>query len=74
MCVLALFYHDMGIHTDARDFRVFRSDASLMEKGNEWLVGGLNQHELERVAVERNALKRTKDSVEEGAPGDWDAH
>lgn len=53
---------------------MFRGDASLMEKGNEWLVGGLNQHELERVAVERNALKRTKDSVEEGAPGDWDAH
>jgi cobyric acid synthase len=70
MCVLALFYQDTGIHTEASEFRAFRGDASLLEEGNEWLVCGLNQHELERVTVERNALKRSKDSVEEGAPGD----
>lgn len=69
-CVLALFYNDTGLHTDASEFWVFRGDASLMEEGNEWLVCGLDQHKLERVAVERNALKRSKDSVEDRAPGD----
>jgi len=68
--VLALLYSDTGIHTDASQFRVFRGDASLTEEGNEWLVCGLNQHELERVTVERNALERSQDSVEQRASSD----
>lgn len=40
----------------ARDVRVFLGDASLVKKRDEGLVGGLNQHKLEWVAIEGNAL------------------
>jgi hypothetical protein len=49
---------------------VLLGDASLVEEGNEWLIGGLNQHELERVTIERNTFKRSKDRVEDRASSD----
>lgn len=33
------------------------NNTSLVEERDEWLVSGLDQHELERVAVEGDALK-----------------
>jgi len=55
---------------NASEFGVLLGDSSLVEEGNEWLVGGLNQHELERVAIERNALERSKDRVKNCASSD----
>lgn len=54
-------------HTDAGKFRVLLSDSGLAEERNEWLVGGLDQHELERVTIKGNALQRRKDSVQKRA-------
>jgi hypothetical protein len=34
-------------------------DASLVEEGDEGLVGGRNEHELERIAIESDALQRS---------------
>jgi hypothetical protein len=42
-------------------------DVSLVEQGNERLVGGLHQHELKGVAIEGNTLQRVDDGVEDGA-------
>lgn len=44
-------------------------DASLTEEGDEGLVGSLDEHELQGVAVERDAFERSKDGVEEGTTG-----
>ncbi len=46
-------------------------NTSLVEERNEGLVGSLDQHELEGVAIESNALERGKDSVQNGATSNW---
>lgn len=47
------------------------SNAGLVEEGDEGLVGGLDQHELKRVAIESNALKGGENSVQESATSDY---
>jgi hypothetical protein len=42
-----------------------------MEERDERLVGSLNDHELERVAIEGNALERRKNTVQESPSSDW---
>lgn len=49
-------------------------DTGLVEEGDEGLVGGLDQHELERVAIESNAFEGGKDGVQKSAPSDWNSH
>lgn len=46
-------------------------DTSLVEERNEGLIGSLDQHELERVAIESNALERGEDSVQDSATSNW---
>ena len=57
--------------TYARDFWMFLGDTSLAEKRDEGLVGGLDQHKLEWVSIEGNALQGTKDCVEDCSSGDY---
>jgi hypothetical protein len=45
-------------------------DTGLLEQRDEWLVGCLDEHELQRVAVECDALQRRDDCVKEGATSD----
>jgi len=40
------------MHTNALELRVVVDYAGLVEERDEWLVGSLDQQELERVAVE----------------------
>ena len=42
-----------------------------MEKRDEGLVGGLDQHKLKWVAIEGNALQSTNDCVEDCSTGDY---
>ena len=42
-------------------------DVSLVEERDEGLVSRFDHHELERVAVERDALERLEDGAECGA-------
>lgn len=51
------------------ELRALLGNTSLVEKGNEWLVGSFNQHELEGVAIEGNTLQGSKDSVHDGTTG-----
>jgi hypothetical protein len=44
-----------------------------VEEGNEGLVGGLDEEELQRVAIECDALKGLDDGVQDGAASDWEA-
>ena len=55
------------VHTNTGIFRVLLDDSSLVEERNEWLVGGLDQHELEGVTIEGDTLQRRKDSVQKRA-------
>jgi hypothetical protein len=59
------------LRTDTGKLRVLLADASLLEERNEWLVGGLDHQELERVTVEGNAFEGAKDRVEEGAASNY---
>lgn len=43
--------------TDASKFRVRLDELEQVEEGNEGVVGGLDQQELERVTVESNAFE-----------------
>jgi hypothetical protein len=52
---------------------VFFDHLGLVEKGDERLVGGLDKEELQRVAIERDALKGLQDAVENGASGNYRA-
>lgn len=56
--------------TDGFEFGVVLGDAGLVEERDERLVGGLNQQELQGVAVESDALQRSKDSVQKGTTSD----
>ena len=58
-------------HTYAKDFWIYFCDASLVEKGDEGLVSGLDQHKLKRVTIEGNALQGTNDCMEDRSTGDW---
>lgn len=55
------------VHTNTGIFRVLLDDSGLVEERNEWLVGGLDQHELEGVTIEGDTLQRRKDSVQKRA-------
>ena len=57
--------------TDRLELRVRLDDVSLVEERDEGLVSRLDHHELERVAVERDALERLQDGRERGAAGDY---
>lgn len=46
---------------------MFLDDTSLMEERDEGLIGSLDHHELERVAIESNSLEGRKNSVQESA-------
>ena len=61
--------HD-EIRTDSLELRVALDHLGLMEERDERLVCGLDEHELERVAVERDALQGAEDGVEGGAARD----
>jgi len=54
----------------ASDIGMFLGDASLTEKRDEGLVGGLNQHKLKWISIEGNALQRTDDCVKDCSTGD----
>lgn len=53
--------------TDASKFRVRLDELEQVEEGNEGVVGGLDQQELERVTVESNAFERIEDRMEDSA-------
>ena len=60
--------------TYAKDFRIRFGDASLVEKRDEGLVGGLNQHKLKWVAIKSNVLQSTDYCVEDCSTGDYRRH
>jgi hypothetical protein len=60
--------------TYAKDFWMRFGDTSLVEKRDEGLVGGLDQHKLKWVPIESNALQRTNDCVENCSTGDYIRH
>lgn len=45
---------------------------SLMEEGDERLVGGLDEHKLKGIAVEGNTLQGRDDRAESGAAGNYE--
>ena len=55
--------------TNAGVLGTFLSNTSLGEERDERLVGGLDEHELERVAIEGDALEGAQDGVEDGTTG-----
>jgi hypothetical protein len=57
--------------TNGCELGVFRDHLGLVEEGDERLVGGLDEEELQRVAIERDALQRLQDAVEDGASGNY---
>ena len=46
-------------------------DLGLMEERDERLVGRRNEHELQRVAIERDALECGYDRTKNGTTSDW---
>lgn len=62
--------HEAGGLTDASELGVVLGDTGLREERNEGLVGGLDEHELEGVAVEGDALEGAQDRVKDGATSD----
>ena len=67
--------HDFKLPpTYAKDFWIYFGDASLVEKRDEGLVGGLDQHKLKWVAIEGDALQGTNDGVEDCSTGDCRRH
>ena len=48
------------------------NDLGLVEEGDEGLVGALDEHELQRVAIESNALEGTDDGAESGTAGNYE--
>ena len=59
-----------GEHTDALELGVLVGDAGHMEERNEWLIGSLDQQELEGVTVERDAFEGGDDAVHDCATSD----
>ena len=59
--------------TDSGKLRVTLDDLGLVEEGDEGLVGSLDEHKLERVAVECDALESTDHGAESGTAGDYDS-
>jgi len=55
---------------DGLQLGVLLDDTGLVEEGDEWLIGGLGQEELEGIAVEGDALQSGDDRVHEGATRD----
>lgn len=55
----------MGL-TNGSELGVTLDDLSLVEEGDERLVGGLDEHELKGVAVESDALESTDNGAECG--------
>jgi hypothetical protein len=59
-----------GELTDTLELGVLVDDAGHMEERNEWLVGGLDQQELEGVTVEGDAFEGGDDTVHHCATSD----
>jgi len=57
--------------TNTAKLRVLLNNAGLVEEGNEWLVGGLYQHELQGITIEGNAFQRFKDRMKESTSCDY---
>lgn len=55
--------------TNASVLGAVLGNTSLGEERNEWLVGGLDEHELEGVAIEGDALEGAQDGVEDSTTG-----
>jgi hypothetical protein len=68
--------HDLKLRspTYAKDFWIYFGDTSLMEKRDEGLVGGLDQHKLKWVPIEGNAFQSTNNCVEDCSTGDYMRH
>lgn len=59
------------ILTESLQVGAFLDGAGLVEEGDEGLVGGLDQEELEGVTVEGNAFEGGDDSVHHGAASNY---
>ena len=59
-----------GELTNSHELGVVVDDAGHMEKRNEWLVGGLDQQELEGVTIEGDAFEGGDDTVHDCATSD----
>lgn len=57
--------------TETAELGVLFDDAGLMEQRDEWVVSGLHQEELQRVAVEGNAFQRREDGVEHSTTSNY---
>jgi len=55
---------------NAEEFGVLAEGTSLVEERDEWLVGSLDEHELEGVAIEGDTFQRAQDGVQDGATSD----
>ena len=55
------------MRTDRSELWIALDHLRLVEEGDERLVSGRDEHELERVAVERNALQCVYDGLKNGA-------
>lgn len=60
--------------TDGLELRMQLDHIGLVEERDERLIGGLDDHELERVAVECDALERLQDRAERCSAGDFIVH
>ena len=52
--------------TDSLELGVLVDHVGLVEQRDERLVRGLDEHELERIAIESDALESADDSIEGG--------
>jgi hypothetical protein len=53
---------------------MFLGNTSLMEERDKSLVRRLDQHELQRIAVESDTLERSEDGVQESTTGNYNQH
>lgn len=60
----------LKVLTDGLELGVGVDDTGLVEERDERLVSALDDHQLERVAVECDALERLQDGAHRGAAGD----
>ena len=58
-------------HTNTLELGVLVDDAGHMEERNKWLVGGLDQQELEGVAVEGDTFEGGNDAVHDCATSNY---
>lgn len=63
---------DRGVLTNASELGVPLGDTGLLEERDEGLVGGLDQHELQGIAVEGDAFEGAQDGVEHGTASNYE--